>query len=310
MIPITDYTPLTPEEAAQILKISRYTLYKLIERGEIPARRIGKMYRIDYDSLMQYLQGNSVHQTSSESVNNTKNTENGSYFNYVGSHDIGIELLSDFLGYGSTFKLQTDFTGSMEGLISLFHREAQFTGIHLWDEKTQEYNAPFARYLLSGEKYILINLVQRVQGWIVPLGNPHNINSWEDISRKGLRFVNRQRGSGTRLRIDQYLSENEIPVSQIQGYNNVENTHLGVAFKVANGEADFGIGIQFAAQKLGLDFAPLFKERFDIVVLQETIAKPEWQEILSILNSAAFHRAIEQHAGYDTSLTGTAVYKN
>lgn len=310
MIPITDHTLLTPEEAAQILKISRYTLYELIKRGEIPSRRIGKKIRIDYDSLMQYLQGDSGDKRSSGLTDVSKNAAKDYSFNYVGSHDLSMELLIDFLNHGSSLQFQTDFKGSMEGLIALFHREAQFTGIHLWDAESQEYNLPFIKYMLPAEYFIVVNLVQRVQGCIIPSGNPLNIRSWEDITKKGLRFVNRQRGSGTRLRFDQFLFSNKIPAKQIQGYNNEENTHIGVAYKIANGEADFGIGTQLAAQRLGLDFIPLFKERFDLVILKEYENRQEWQQIFKVLNSTAFRRAIEQQVGYDTSLTGTIVYKN
>lgn len=306
---ITDRPPLTPEEAAQILKISRYTLYELIKRGEIPSRRIGRKIRIDYDSLMQYLQGDSSHKRSSEYVDTHKDIVSDHDFRFIGSHDLSIELLNEFLNHASSpVFLKTDFKGSMEGLIALYHREAQITGIHIWDEKSQEYNLPFVEHLLVAEAFRIVNIVQRSQGWIVPAGNPDNISSWEDITRKGLRFINRQRGSGTRLRIDEYLCKNEIPVKQIQGYDREEQTHWGVALKIANGEADLGMGIQFAAQRMGLDFIPLFKERFDLVILQETVDRPEWQQILTVLNSPAFHRAIEQQIGYDTSLTGKVIY--
>lgn len=309
MNPITDRIPLTPEEARQVLKISKQTMYELLKRGDIPSCRVGKKIRIDYDSLMQYLQGNSEDKGSSGTTDIAKNAAKNT-FNYVGSHDLIIELLIEFLSYASSFKLMTEFKGSMGGLIALFHRQAQVTGVHLWDEKSQEYNLPYINHLLPAENFTVVNLVQRLQGWIVPSGNPLNINSWEDITRKGLRFINRQRGSGTRLRLDQYLFKNEIPANKIQGYQDEETTHLGVAHKVANGEADLGIGIQFAGQRLGLGFVPLFKERFDLVVLQETEDTTEWQQILSVIDSAAFKRAIEHQSGYDTSLTGTIVYKN
>lgn len=308
MTTISERPPLTPEEAAQILKISRYTLYELIKRGEIPSRRIGRKIRIDYDSLMQYLQGDSAGKRPSEPSKPTKEKSLANDFRFIGSHDLSIDLLAEFLNHTSPYFMNTDFRGSMEGLIALYYKDAQFTGIHLWDEKAQEYNVPYIEHLLLGEAYTVVNLVQRSQGWIVPAGNPENISSWEDITRKGLRFINRQRGSGTRLRIAQYLYNHEIPAKQIQGYDREEKTHLGVALKIANGEADFGIGIQSAAQRMGLGFVPLFKERFDLVVLQETTERPEWQQIMAVLNSPAYHRAIEQQVGYDTSLTGKVIY--
>ncbi|MDD2620960.1 MAG: helix-turn-helix transcriptional regulator [Syntrophomonadaceae bacterium] len=307
---ISERPPLTPEEAAQILKISRYTLYELIKRGEIPSRRIGRKIRIDHDSLMHYLQGDSGEKRSQahSDANNDVSSDNGLCF--MGSHDLSVELLAEFLNHSSSsLSLKTIFKGSMQGLIALYHREAQLTGIHLWDEKLQEYNLPFVEHILLAEAYTVVNLVQRSQGWIVAAGNKHKIKSWEDITKKGLRFVNRQRGSGTRLRIDQYLLENEITARQIHGYEKEEKTHWGVALKVANGEADFGIGIEFAAQRMGLDFVPLFKERFDLVILQETAEKPEWQQIQAVINSIAYKRAVEQHIGYDTSLTGKIIYE-
>lgn len=258
---------------------------------------------------MHYLQGDSGEKRPQGYSDANEDVSSDHGFCFVGSHDLCVELLAEFLNHSSSyFSLKPIFKGSMQGLIALYHREAQVTGIHLWDEKLKEYNLPFVEHLLQAEAYKVVNLVQRSQGWIVPAGNPGNINSWEDITKKGLRFVNRQRGSGTRLRIDQYLFENEIPARQIHGYEKEEQTHWGVAHKIANGEADFGIGIQFAAQRMGLDYVPLFKERFDLVILQETVEKPEWLQIQAVLNSVAFKRAIEQHIGYDTSLTGKVIY--
>lgn len=270
---------------------------------------MGRKIRIDYDSLMHYLQGDSAEKSPPVLPDTHKDVSSDHGFCFLGSHDLSVELLAEFLNHSSSsFSLNTIFKGSMQGLIALYNRGAQITGVHLWDEKLQEYNLPFAEHLLLAEAYMVVNLVQRFQGWIVPAGNPNNISSWEDITKKGLRFVNRQRGSGTRLRIDQYLFQNEIPARQISGYEKEEKTHWGVALKIANGEADFGIGIQYAAQRMGLDFVPLFKERYDLIVLQETTEKPEWQQIQAVVNSAAFKRAVEQHIGYDTSLTGKIIY--
>lgn len=200
--------------------------------------------------------------------------------------------------------LKTSFQGSMEGLIALYHRKTEVTGIHLWDEKSEEYNLPFIKYLLPYEPLTVVNLVQRVQGFIAPTGNPYNLNSWADLKRQDIRFINRQKGSGTRLRVDYYLKKNGISPSEIQGYHCEESTHSRVALKIASGEANAGIGIQTAASRMGLDFVPLFKERYDLVVLQETAARPEWQKILAIICSPAFQKAVEQQVGYDSSLTG------
>lgn len=310
--------PLTVEEAASILKISKYTLYELIKRGEIPAQRIGRQLRIQADALDRYIGGGksartqslpaATHEGSSGLSDNASSSLHASAlheFRFVGSHDPVVELLIDFLKHGTPgIACSPAYKGSMEGLIALYRRNADIAGLHLWDERTLEYNTPFVQYVLPGESVTVLNLVQRVQGWIVSPGNPLNLQSWEDIQKKGLRFVNRQKGSGTRLRLDSFLRSTGISPARITGYELEETTHVGVACRVANGEADAGIGVQAAAARMGLDFIPLFRERYDLVCLQETAETPEWKQIVSILNSPAFHNAIHSQAGYDTSLTG------
>jgi len=262
---------------------------------------------------MQYLQGGTGQYPQIEQSNRQtaqiRSASSTDSFRFVGSHDPIIELLCEFLSYlPSKHFLSASFKGSIDGLIALYQKEAEITGIHLWDSNSNEYNIPFVKLLFPFEPLTVVNLVQRTQGWIVPAGNPLNFNSWADISRKEVRLVNRQRGSGTRLRLDQYLSEQSISSAQIQGYDKEETTHLGVAMKIAGGEGNAGIGVQASAQKMGLDFIPLFKERYDLVVLQETTLRPEWQQIFTVLNSTSFHRAIEQQIGYDASLTGQVMY--
>lgn len=342
--------PLTAEEAARLLKISKYTLYELIKRGEIPAQRIGRQLRIDPEALSQYLFGrphaiptspgdssypagasypsngrpksevrspsdpagsagfpNQANFDTAHSPTSHSRPENH-FLRFAGSHEPVIELLREFLHYTSPkVEVPLVFSGSMEGLIALFRREADIAGVHLWDEQTQEYNLPYIQHILPGEKILLINLVQRTQGWIVPPGNPMNLKSWADISREGLHFVNRQKGSGTRIRLDGYLHRAHIAPDSIQGYLQEENTHFGVALRIANEQANAGLGIQAAAQKLGLAFVPLFQERYDLACLAETSLQPAWPQLLATLQSPAFHAAINQLAGYDTSLTGQII---
>ncbi|GAX91134.1 helix-turn-helix transcriptional regulator [Effusibacillus lacus] len=305
---MTGKAPLTAEEAAQILKISKYTLYELVKRGKLPAQKIGRQLRIDPDSLDRYLRGN-PQETRPIGTSSAKDEFPASVLQglrFIGSHDPILELLIEFLKHSAVpISLSSSFTGSMEGLIALYKRKADIAGVHLWDDKTEEYNLPFIQYILPGEPITVVNLVQRVQGWIVQPGNPLKLQTWEDIAKRGLRFVNRQKGSGTRLRLDSYLRSSGISPAAIEGYEIEESTHFGVACRIANGEADGGIGVQAAAIRMGLDFAPLFHERYDLVCLGETTRSPEWQQILSVLRSPAFHNAVRSQAGYDTSLTGT-----
>ncbi|WP_206811361.1 substrate-binding domain-containing protein [Paradesulfitobacterium ferrireducens] len=297
---------LTVEEAAELLKISKYTLYELIKKGEIPAQRVGRQLRLDREVLEHYLRGSrSNYQALSIASGQRDVRSSGAApgVRFTGSHDPVVELLLEF-GSHAALDLSTSFVGSMEGLIELYKGQADIAGVHLWDDNTETYNLPFVKYLLPGEEVTVVNLVQRVQGWIVPSGNPLGLKSWEDLGRKGVRLVNRQRGSGTRLRLDSYVHKAKLNPSAILGYGLEESTHYGVAYRVAAGEADAGIGVQAAADRLGLEFIPLFNERYDLVSCSPFTGTEEWRHILDILNSAVFQKAVQRLVGYDTSLTG------
>ncbi|MDP4126759.1 MAG: helix-turn-helix transcriptional regulator [Bacillota bacterium] len=295
---------LTASEAASILKVSKYTLYELVKRGEIPAHHIGRQLRIDPAVLDQYLHGTlGTHNTNPQEVRTSPSDK--PKLRFIGSHDPIVELLFEFLKHTpSPVESSVSFRGSMDGLIALYRQEAEISGAHLWDEASKEYNISFVKHVIPGESVCLVNLVQREQGFIVAPGNPLNLQTWDDIAIEGLQYVNRQKGSGTRLRLDAYLQAAKISPGQILGYEYEETTHSGVACLVANGQADAGIGVKAAAQRLGLDFVPLFQERYDLVCLGQTAKTPVWKQILNVLRSPGFIQAVQQHSGYDTSLTG------
>jgi putative molybdopterin biosynthesis protein len=295
---------LTAAEAAEILKISKYTLYELVKRGEIPAHHIGRQLRIDPTVLDRYLRG-TLSLSNPFPADIPSDAPGLPVTRFNGSHDPVVELLFEFLKHAAIpVEASLSFTGSMDGLIALYRREAEISGAHLWDESTKDYNISFVKHVIPGESVCIVNLVQREQGFIVAPGNPLHLQSWEDITLEGLQFINRQKGSGTRLRLDAYLKSAKISPGQILGYEDEETTHSGVACLVASGQADAGVGVKAAAQRLGLDFIPLFHERYDLVCLGKTAKSPVWQQLLDVLRSPAFIQAIHQQKGYDTSLTG------
>ncbi len=304
--------PLTAEEAAKILKISKYTLYELVKRGEITAQHVGRQLRFDPEAITSYFTGEkpSKKPTPDTEELNTDSSENAGV-RFVGSHDPAVDMLIQFGQHlAPELNISATYSGSIEGLIALYRHKASMAGIHLWDSVTGEYNLPFIHYCLPGEDVSVVNLVQRVQGWIVAPGNPLGISGWNDITRAGLRFVNRQKGSGTRLRLDTFLHQAGIQSKNIKGYDIEENTHFGVACRVANNQADASIGVQAMASRFGLDFVPLFEERYDLVCLKEFAETSEWRQALDILNSAGFHRALNSQEGYNTSLTGKIIFQS
>lgn len=295
---------LTAAEAAQILKISKYTFYELVKRGEIPAQHIGRQLRIDPAVLDRYLHG-TTSLDSPPPADQPSKTPGLSKIRFIGSHDPIVELLFEFLTHAPTpIESSVSFKGSMDGLIALYRREAEISGVHLWDELSKDYNISYVQHVIPGESVCIVNLVQREQGFIVAPGNPLQLHTWEDLTKEGLLFINRQKGSGTRLRLDTYLQAAKISPNRITGYEHEETTHSGVACHVASDQADVGIGVKAAAHRLGLDFIPLFHERYDLVCLGQTVQTPVWQQLVNVLRSPGFIQAVHQQVGYDTSLTG------
>jgi len=302
---------LTAAEAAKFLKISKYTLYELVKKGELPAHHIGRQLRIDPLVLDRYLKGTLNLTTAQTSDTRTSSSSDSPLIRFVGSHDPVVELLFEFMKHMPTpTESSVIFKGSMDGLIALYRKEAEITGIHLWDEEIEDYNISFVKHIIFGEQVSVINLVQREQGFIVAPGNPFHFGDWEDLTKEGLRFINRQKGSGTRLRTDAHLKAAGIKTGRILGYSHEESTHAGVAYRVASGKADVGVGLKSAAQHLGLDFIPIFKERYDLVCLKDIVNSAIWRQLLEVMKSPGFIKAVQQQGGYDTSMTGKILYNS
>ncbi len=222
----------------------------------------------------------------------------------IGSHDMSLEVLAKFLRARCPGKtLSSSNVGSMSGLVSLKRDEAHIAGAHLLDEETGEYNIPYVRRMLDGRPVVIVNLVYRDQGLMVAKGNPKNISSLSDLARVDVSFVNRQRGAGTRLLLDYKIREEGLDSSQIDGYDRVEFTHLGVATEVKTGIADTGLGIIVAARALGLDFVPLVRERYDLVVPREYYESEKLRPILDMLHEEDFKSELAA-LGYHVEDTG------
>ncbi|GAB6182547.1 molybdopterin biosynthesis protein [Thermodesulfovibrio hydrogeniphilus] len=230
----------------------------------------------------------------------------------IGSHDNTLDVLYNFLRKRyPDVTLSSAHVGSMGGLAAIKKGEAHVAGTHLLDEAIGEYNVPFIKRLMPDKRVVLINLVYRIQGFIVKKGNPKNIKNFEDLVRDDVIFINRQAGSGTRLLLDKYLRELGINPSQIKGYEKDEYTHMGVASAVLTGRADAGLGILAAAKALDLDFIPVAEERYDLLIPAEFIESPIIQALLNVIKEDAdFKKAVISLGGYDVRDMGKIIYKN
>lgn len=224
----------------------------------------------------------------------------------IGSHDISLDVLAQFLSAKSR-RLSSANAGSQAGLLALKRREAHLAGSHLLDPETGEYNLRYIRQYLAGVPVRLVTLVGREQGLMVPRDNPLGIQSIEDLRRPEIRFVNRQRGAGTRVLLDYQIGRLGIVPAEIQGYDQEEFTHLAVAAAVASGRANCGLGIKAAALALRLEFIPLFQERYDLVVPAAYAEGELLQPLFAILDDPDFRQTVAALPGYDVSQMGNLV---
>jgi molybdate-binding protein/DNA-binding transcriptional regulator YhcF (GntR family) len=227
----------------------------------------------------------------------------------VGSHDLALNILLDLLRQ-RVKGLQTDVThaGSLGGLIALQEESADLAGTHLLDEETGEYNYPYVKRILPGREIAIVNLSFRIQGLMFAKGNPKKIKGLEDLKRPDITFVNRQEGSGTRVLLDLQLKKQGISPFDIKGYEVEFNTHLAVASHIAHGNADVGLGIEASAISCGLDFLPMFRERYDLVMPMSNYRSKRLAPMLKIIASDEFKKIVDGVGGYDTSQTGNTTF--
>ena len=218
----------------------------------------------------------------------------------IGSHDMLMDIIGDMMNLSSTH------VGSMAGLMALQRRETVIAPTHLLDEESGQYNIEYIKKLFPGEKMVLIKGVDRIQGIMVKKGNPLGITGVSDLKRA--RYVNRQRGAGTRVLLDYKLKQEGINPTEICGYDKEAATHMAVAACVASEEIDAGMGIRPAAEAMGLDFVEVGVEEYDFALREEDLKLPQVQTFISILKSEEFHRKLEETGGYGWHQAGRIIY--
>jgi putative molybdopterin biosynthesis protein len=262
----------------------------LVEAGEI--RKTGKVtekfYRAKADALL--LQEIILPKTKKPTVI------------FSGSHDLALEGIAAHLEKHVT--LLSLSVGSLDGLVNLRQGLCQISGSHLLDE-TGEYNTPFVRRFFPDRLVEIVTLAYRTQGLMLSSGNPQGVRKIADIARPNVRFVNRNAGSGTRLWLDSELRKLNIPAQKIVGYDKVVKTHSEAAGLIASGKADAALGLQAAAHQHGLDFVPLFEERYDLVLPREN--EQTLLPLLEYLQTATFRNDLDALTGYNSAHSGEQI---
>ena len=221
---------------------------------------------------------------------------------FSGSHDLAVEGIAERLQKHVT--LLSLPVGSLDGLVNLRQGLCQISGSHLLDE-SGEYNTPFVRHLFPDRAVEIITLAHRTQGLMLASGNPKDVKKISDVAKPGVRFVNRNAGSGTRLWFDAELRKLEIAVEKINGYKKVVKTHTEAAALIETGNADAALGLQAAAHQHNLDFIPLFEERYDLVLSREN-EKP-LLPFLDYLQTTKFRTELKLLRGYNSTHSGEQI---
>jgi putative molybdopterin biosynthesis protein len=317
--------PLSVQEAADALYISKNTVYDLIHKNELASYRVGRKVRIDVQAIEDYknrsrtdtntrlvgqLHTPSVTAVGSRSiqvpVSSAPSLSEDSII--ISGQDMLLDILAQYL-QSPPYSLRAlrFYIGSYDSLLELYRGKVTTSSVHLWDGEKDEYNLPFVRYLLPGISCSLVNLAYRMQGFYVAKGNPKNIKSWEDLINPDITMLNREIGCGVRVLIDESLKKYGIDPNQVRGYETWDKSHLSMASAVSRGDVDVAVGNQKSARQVeNIDFIPLKKERVDLVIPKRT---PKFfaDAILEILNSQAFHDEVSGIGDYDITQTGQII---
>ena len=226
----------------------------------------------------------------------------------IGSHDPILDLAaSELRTRDPRVTLASSNVGSLGGLIALRDGLCHLAGSHLLEPDTGEYTIPYVEQMLAGHDIAIVRLVHREQGLIVAPGNPLGVGGIADLAQPELRYVNRQRGAGTRVLLDYELQRAGVDPAALSGYSREEPTHLAVAAAISAGRADCGLGVQAAARAFGLDFVPVAQEPFDLVLERGTAESERLAPLWALMETAEFRSAVETLGGYDTGEMGRRI---
>jgi len=295
---------LTVDEVADILQVSRNTVYALKDKGVLSSYKVGRKLRFTYTDIQAYIA--SSKKAAGKGEVNFDNRGTGRFV--ICGQDIILDVLSNYVAQTGVDSLRS-YIGSYDALIDLYKDKAQVASSHLWDAEANEYNISFVKKLLPGTPVVVVNLTYRMQGFYVAKGNQKYIRNWGDLLRPGVVIANREKGSGSRVLLDEHIRLlNANPLS-IEGYQNETRSHIAVASRVARGFADVAVGSEKIARQVeGIDFIPLQKERYDLVIKQENYDSRPVRAMMSILESGIMRDEFSSLGGYDTADMGKIIW--
>ena len=302
---------LSTQEVADILHVSKSTIYDLIRRGEINSYKIGRKVRFTQDDVDAYI-ARSRHEHSTQPV---KTVDTGSTLLtpanlgapelIISGQDVVLDILANYLQQEGLPAGRT-YLSSFEGLLALYQDKVDVAACHLYDGSG--YNAGFVRSLVPGIPAVLVNVSYRSVGFYVRRGNPKGIHGWEDLARRDVSILNRRPGSSSRILLDVQLKRLGLAASNIRGYDKLMRSHLTMAAAIAEGEADLAIGTERISRQMdGIDFIPLLEERYDLALKKERLDSLPVQKLIAVMNQPAFRRELSRFSGNDYRDSGKII---
>jgi putative molybdopterin biosynthesis protein len=317
-------TPLTPQEVADFLKISKCTVYELIKRKDLNAYKVGNKVRVDSDDVEEYKNKtksikskgtpNNISAPAAPAVTATpsspslpnyeRNLENKGFV--ICGQDPLLDILCRHLGrHPHGVHALRSYESSYAALYALYRGDVQVAAAHIWDGKTDDYNTPYVERMLPGIPAVIIKLASRVQGFYVLKGNPKKITGWEDLKRTDVSIINHEAGSGSRILLDEHLKKMGLQGNMLKGYENESYSPMALASAIIRGRADVCLGLDMPfLQAREIEFLPIQKERYDLVIKKEDQNHPIFKAIIEIVSSEDFKMEMHGVGGYDLSEAG------
>jgi len=297
---------MNTREVAEYLDINEKQVYALIKSGRIPATRATGKWLFPKDMIDSWLLEDA---RAGFTEGRQRTRKIGGALLAAGSNDPVLDILQTSLRKDHPeFYIFSASTGSRDGLVALNAGYTDIAWTHLWDPRDNSYNIPYLAQYMPDRKGIVVNLFYRELGFVTARENPLGIQGFDDLARKGVRFINRQPGAGTRVLLDIHLERLGIVTSLISGYEQEVFTHLEVGLAVLSGKSDVGIASIAIANFLGLNFVPITRERFDMVLDQNLFFEKSVQILMDVLHDPAFRLRVEGVGRYDFSDSGRIMY--
>ena len=294
---------MNTKEVAEYLGINEKQVYALIKAGKIPCTRVTGKWVFPKNLIDEW-----INTTAKGSISTAAKTERHSgQILAAGSNDPVLDLLISQNNAYDEFLIFTCNTGSTEGLRLMSESRSDVAWCHLFDPDTGTYNIPYISSRMADKKIAVIHLFYREIGLLVSPDASKNIKKFEDIA-SGIKFINRQKGSGIRIFLDYNLKKSGIDSSAITGYENEVNTHFEIGLSILSGKADAGISSVAISKLLGLPFVPLARESFDMVVGKDTFFEKGIRAFIESLQSKKFRKTVEPLGDYDFADSGKILY--